>query len=251
MTAHVPPVTVADERSRMLPHPVRHDVPMPDLLDRPLYDVAQAARLLSVPPSTIRWWLEGRAPTYDPVLREQPTGDGVMTWGEFVEARYVAAYRRRDVPLQHIRRFIAHLRETTGSQFPLATRRPWVGSGKRLLLAASEDAELEPELWPVYEPVSGQLLLTPPAQSFLDVVEFGNEDDSVVRLLHPRGRTSPVVIDPELRAGLSSVGGISTLVLKELVDAGDAVEAVAEDYGLDLDATIAALEYERTLTLAA
>lgn len=91
----------------------------------------------------------------------------------------------------------------------------------------------------------------PPAQSFIDVVEFGDEDNSVVRLLHPGGRTSPVVIDPNLRAGLSSVGGISTLVLKELVDAGDAVEAVAEDYGLDLDVTIAALEYERTLSLAA
>ena len=170
-----------------------------------------------------------------------------------MEARYVAAYRRRhDVSLQHIRQFIARLKESTGVQYPLATRRPWVGPGKRLLLEVSEEIDLDAELRPVYEPVSGQLLLTSPAQSFLDVVEFGgDDDDSIVLRLHPVGRKSPVVIDPNLRAGLASVRGISTLAIKELVDAGDSVESVAEDFDLDLDDTIAALDYERSLSAAA
>jgi hypothetical protein len=30
-------------------------------LDRELYAVGEAARLLRVPQSTLRWWLEGRA----------------------------------------------------------------------------------------------------------------------------------------------------------------------------------------------
>ena len=83
------------------------------------YDYKQAARLLSVPPSTLWWWLEGRD-NYVPVL---PTCRPVTRrWlGGVREARYLAAYRRLDVPLQHIRRFIANLRDTTGAPFPLAT----------------------------------------------------------------------------------------------------------------------------------
>ena len=229
-----------------------HDVDVRGLLNRPLYEYTQASRLLGVPPSTLLWWLEGREPRHAPVLRQQSTGSKVMTWGEFVEARYLAAYRRRDVPLQQIRRFIAVLREETGAEFPLAMERPWIGSGKRLLLTASEQSDLDPEFRPLYVPVTGQLLLTPAAQAFLDVVEFspGDGADGVVHRLRPAGQKSPVVIDPNLRAGLASVGGISTVALKELVDAGESIESVAEDFDLGLDETIAALEFERTLAAA-
>lgn len=217
-----------------------------------MYDYAQAAHLLNMSPSTLRWWADGRE-GYRPVLREVATGSSVLTWGEFVEARYVRAYRKdHGVSLQHIRAFIDRLRQDTGARHPLATEKPWVGPGRRLLLEAQLGSELEPDLWSVVEAVSGQIMLTPPAQSFLDVVEFDSvEDDAVVRRLRPAGATSPVVIDPNLRAGLASVNGIATSVIKELVDAGDAIEAVAADYGLDMSDTIAALDYERTLAVAA
>ncbi len=222
------------------------DVAVPELLDRPMYEYAQAAHLLQMSASTLRWWLEGRD-DYRPVLREKPTGSGVLTWGEFVEARYVRAYRKdHNVSLQHIRLFIDRLRHETGARYPLATEKPWVGPGRRLLLNAQRD--LDPTLWSVYEPVSGQYLLTAPAQSFLDVVVFEPvEDESIVRRLRPAGAASPVVIDPDLRAGLASVDGISTAVIKELFDAGDTIEAISEDYDLDVSRTIAALDYELTL----
>lgn len=234
--------------------PIRHDGTVVELLERPLYDEATAARLLKLSPSTLHWWLEGRE-QYRPVLRPEPTGVRALTWGEFVEARYVAAYRRDfGVKLQHIRDFIERLRNETGVRHPLATQRPWVGAGRRLLRAAQTGAELAPDLSPVWEARSGQLLLTSPAQSFLDVVNFGpaNGDGSaVVRRILPAGPQSPVVIDPDLRAGLSSVRGISTRAIREMVDAGDAVEAVAEDFDLDLSTTVAALAFEDTLALAA
>ena len=59
-----------------------------------------------------------------------------------------------------------------------------------------------------------------------------------------------MVIDPEVRFGAASLKGISTSALRDLVDAGDAVEFVAEDYGLAVDEVIAALEYERQLVAA-
>lgn len=236
---------------------VGNDVAVPSLLDRPMYEYTQAAHLLRVPASTLRWWLEGRA-HHLPVLRERAQGNTVLTWGEFVEARHLAAYRRDfRVSLQHIRAFIDHLRQTTSTRYPLATERPWIGPGRRLLLSAQNDTKLEPELWSVFEPATGQVMLTPAGQSFLDVVEFDDDvngdgdDDRIVRRLRPAGQLSPVVIDPRRRGGLASVSGISTSVIREAVDAGDPVDVVADDFGLDLDLTIAALDFERTLAVRA
>ncbi len=64
---------------------------MPSPLDRPTYCLAEAARLLQVTPSRLRWWLEGgvrRGKRYPPVLRDERRGTSEVTWGEFIEAAY-------------------------------------------------------------------------------------------------------------------------------------------------------------------
>ena len=61
------------------------------ILDREMYTEAAAARLLSVAPSTLHWWLEGRPPRYTPVIRvHSPTGSRNVTWAEFVRGRPAA-----------------------------------------------------------------------------------------------------------------------------------------------------------------
>lgn len=70
---------------------------MISLLVRPTYSLAEAARLLRVSPSKLRWWLEGAvrgSRQYPPVLRSEPTGDSHVSWGEFIEAAYLCEYRR-------------------------------------------------------------------------------------------------------------------------------------------------------------
>ena len=89
---------------------------------------------------------------------------------------------------------------------------------------------------------SGQILLTPPGESFLQRVEF--DDDQAVRL-RPEGKDSPIVIDPQVRFGMASVHGIPTEALADQVRAGDPIEMVAEDFELPLDDVIAALNYEK------
>jgi uncharacterized protein (DUF433 family) len=219
------------------------------LLERPLYDEVLASSVLDVPRSTLHWWLEGgerRGKVYPPVLRVEPTGSNEVTWGELVEARYLRAYRKDfGVKLGSLRAFIDLLRESVGVPYPLAHARPWVGPDRRLLIQAQRDAELDPELSPCYEPSSGQVLLTPPAQSFLERVEFDREGTGVVVRLHPAGKESPVIIDPEVRFGSPSVAGIPTDTLDEMVRAGDSIESVAIGYGLSLDDVVAALDFER------
>ena len=219
-------------------------------LDRELYPVAEAARLLRVPQSTLRWWLEGRAvrgKQYPPVIREEATGSGLVTWGEFVEAGYLKEYRSRSVPLPELRRFIDELRRELHVRYPLAHLQPYVSAHRRLVLALQKTAGLPPKFGIVLEVTSGQLLLGRAAESFIEHVEFSEEGDNSAVRVFPAGKESPVVIDPRRSFGAPSIRGIRTEALAELIDAGEPPEGVAEDFDLPVELVKAAVAYEWTM----
>jgi uncharacterized protein (DUF433 family) len=216
-------------------------------LDRELYAVGEAARLLRVPQSTLRWWLEGRAvrgKQYPPVIREEATGSGLVTWGEFVEAGYLKEYRSRSVPLPELRRFIDELRGELHVRYPLAHLQPYVSAHRRLVLELQKTAGLPPEFGLVLEVTSGQLLLGRAAESFIEHVEFSEEGDNSAVRVFPVGKESPVVIDPHRSFGAPSIRGVRTEALAELIDAGEPPEGVAEDFDLPVELVKAAVAYE-------
>jgi uncharacterized protein (DUF433 family) len=216
-------------------------------LHREIYALPQAARLLQVPSATLQWWLEGGARQghdYPPVLRVEPTGSKMVTWGEFVEAGYLREYRRTHrVPLHHLRRFIELLRERQGVPYPLAHYRPFVGEGRKLVLELQKEAGLPADLWLVV-PVSDQIVLLPSAETFLSKVVFSDDDEAWAERIHPNGKASPVVLDPEYSFGEPTVRGIRTEPLAELVEAGEPMDAVATQFGIGLADLKAALSYE-------
>lgn len=219
------------------------------VLDTELYMVSEAARLLRVPVSTLKWWLEGREAGgatvgYPPVIRPGPTGSTTVTWGEFVEAGYLREYRRRHrVPLQHLRQVIDALRGEFGVPYPLAHFKPLVGPGRQLVLELEQRLDV-PSALRMVATVDGQQLLTPAAESFLERVEFAEEEPYWAERIYPAGKESPVVIDPEFNFGAPTIDGISTEVLTEMVDAGEPIEEVADDYGLSPTRLRKALAYE-------
>jgi uncharacterized protein (DUF433 family) len=226
------------------------------VLKRELFTVPEAARQLVVPESTLRWWLEGgerRGVNYLPVLRTEPTGSSLVTWGEFVEARYLREYRVKRVPLQRLRRAIDFLRESFEVPYPLAHFKPFVGPGREILLEAQRVADLPPEFWLVLgaeDPAGQQILLTPASEFFLDHVGFSHDDEQWADRLYPAGKDSPVVMDPVLSSGSPTVQGIRTENLVELVEAGEDIEDVAHDFGLELPELHAALAFEWDRRLA-
>ncbi len=217
------------------------------LLLRELYSEAEAARLLRLPQSTLHYWLEGReyrGKSYPPVLREtlsvEHNGQWTVTWAEFIEAGALAQYRRDlRVPLLELRAFISALRREFDVAYPLATTRPWT-DGKKLVIEAQESSGLPDDLW-LYAPVGGQLLL-PAARAFLDRVEF--DDDVAVRWRPAADTGSTVVIDPEVRFGKPSVGGISTEVLWEYSEDGYALREIAGEFDIPVADVKWALSYE-------
>jgi uncharacterized protein (DUF433 family) len=213
------------------------------ILERPVYGVAQAASLLGLRSARVRAWLEGyerQGVWYPPVIREEPTGEDHVTWGEFVELGYLREYRE-EVALQRIRPVIASLREAYSTPYPLASVRPWIYDHE-LVLEVQEDAELDPRLAIVVR-TGQEIMLSDVAERFVRRVDFDGETAARWR---PAGKYSPVVLDPERSFGMPTVDGIATERIFELVVAGEPLEQVAEGYEIPLDDVRAACAFEET-----
>lgn len=215
------------------------------LLNRELYTVGEAARLLRVNSRTLMNWLDGyerRGVLYKPVVRAEPTGSDTLTWAEFVESALLAEYRRRrDVPLQHIRPVVDALRDRYDVPYPLAHFRPYVADHE--LVVQVQEAEGVPASVRFVVERKHQLVLNAPAEAFFTKLEW---EDDVARYLYPAGKQSPVRLDPAHNFGLPEIRGFRTEVLFELFEAGDSIEMLAEGYDLSVDEVQEAVRFEST-----
>lgn len=219
-------------------------VPSLTVLEREMYTEPQAARLLRVAPSTLHYWLEGgtrRNKTYKPVIRADATGSNRITWAEFIEAGLLRQYRQDlQVPMLELRNFIELLRDRFGVPYPLAHQLPYVAE-RKLVVEAQDEARLGAD-FALVAPVSGQYMLLPAAQAFYDRVTWA---DDIAQQWRPDDRSdSPVTIDPDLRFGSPSVGGISTAILFEQSESGEDEGDLANTFGLSIAQVRWALSYE-------
>jgi len=214
------------------------------VLEREVYSEAEAARLLGLSQSTLHYWLEGgvrRDVLYQPVIRTQAIGRRTLTWGEFVEAGLLRAYRKQNIPMLQLRNFITELRDGFGIPYPLAHERPWHTKGAGLVMKAQVDTGLDESFW-LFS--SGQGLLTPPGANFVERITWDGEVAGSYRP-HDDPR-SPVVVDPRVRFGRPSIGGISTVAIFEQSEDGLSVPELAELFGLSQRDIRWALAYEGT-----
>jgi uncharacterized protein (DUF433 family) len=219
-------------------------VPVTDLLDRPIYFFSDVDRVLRLSPGTARRWIDGYERSgrrYPPVIRLEQTGDDAVTWGEFVEARLLANFRR-DVPMLRLRPAIEQLRDQFGTRYPLAHAAPLLDvDGRELLLRIQAEVNLEPALHLVVAR-SGQLVLADPAKEFSRSAEY---DGGVIVRLRPRPNIAGVVVDPERLSGEPAVRGVPTSAIAELFHAGDSVDQLTDWYELDRAQIEEALRFEQ------
>lgn len=214
------------------------------LLDRAIYSYADVDRLIGLHSGTARRWLEGyerAGRAYAPVLREETTGSDAVTWGEMVEARLLAEFRSRNVPVQRLRPAVVRLREEFG-RYPLAHARPLLDvGGRELVRAVQDEVGLEPSLQLVVVR-SGQLMMAGPTQRFSASVEY--TDDGVVRALRPDPRTPAVAMDPQLTFGQPAVRSVQTAALAEDYRAGTGRDELADLYDLTPEQVDEAIRFE-------
>lgn len=176
------------------------------VLDRDMFAEAEAARLLRLPQATLHYWLEG-------------------------------GNQRGKVhkPILRV--------DATGVPYPLANRQPFV-SGRQLVLEAQEAAHLSAEFCLVAY-ASGQLILTPASQDFIERVSW---DGDLAAGWRPHDDPqSPVVMTPDVRFGRPAVKGVSTDVIWEHDQAGEDLNEISEAFGLAHDDVRWALSYENSV----
>lgn len=219
-----------------------------DLLAYELYHVREAARVLELSRNTLWRWLDGYVDgagvAHPPVVRAEPTGNEVVTWGELVELAFLKEYRSA-VSLQRLRPAVDRLRERSGLAYPLANRRPYAHLGDLAEVEeVQREAGLPDDLMLVTRLRDGQLRWAPRFDLFQAKVDFADSGDMPALRLHPRGRGSGVVVDPLVGFGAATVRGIRTAALAELVRADEPSDLVMEWYGLDERLLRDALEFE-------
>ena len=211
----------------------------PPSLDRPVYQMNEAARLLGIPDKTLRRWLDGDRRferVIEPLIRAERTGETDVTWGEFVEAGFLCVCRNRRLPIERLRPLIVALREELQTPYPLAQARPLYSDGRQLLWREQQSLGIERELFLVVEG-SGenayQLVLAPIAKQFFDRVEYEPPDTEggVAAKWFPWQKHRRIVLDPRVSFGLPNINGIRTEVIAELRTAGESVSALREMFG--------------------
>jgi uncharacterized protein (DUF433 family) len=215
-----------------------------ELLDRPIYGMAQVDRLLGLRSGTARRWIDGyrrRGRVYPPVVRLDSTGDEIVTWGEFVETRLLSEYRSAGVPLIRMRPAIERLRERFHPRYPLAHARPFV-AGRELVLQVQDEVGLDRELRLVVIR-NEQVVLAPPAKLFFESAQFGGAEE-VVERLNPVAGITDVVVDPLRQFGEPVVRSVPTEVIAEQVRAGDSLDTIGSLYELAREQVEAAVRFE-------
>jgi uncharacterized protein (DUF433 family) len=223
------------------------------LQDRPVYGFGQVDRILGLKAGTSQRWIDGyqRAGTsYPPVIRPERTGDEIVTWGEFIEARLLTEYRDAGAPLIRMRPAVEKLREELNTRYPLASAKTWLAvDGRELVRKVQDDIGLDRRLRLVVVRNDQQMLdWSPPAQEFADSLHWDSAPTATkqqeITGLNPDPAIRDVVVNPLQRFGEPSTRGVPTEVIRELYVAGDPIEMIAELYELPRYLVEAAVRYE-------
>lgn len=222
-----------------------------ELRETPSYGLAETARYLRIPVSTLKSWVVGRSyPTrggtkqFRPLIKTPaPTkGPQLLSFMNLVEIHVLDAIRREHkISLPKVRTALDFLSAKFPSKHPLADQE-FATNGVDLFV------EKYGKLINITE--SGQLAMRELLAEYLRRIE--RDSHGVPVKLYPFTRTRQgdepkvVVIDPEIAFGqpvLASTG-IPTAVIADRLKAGESVEALAADYRRSPEEIIDAIRCE-------
>ena len=212
----------------------------------PLYSVAEAARIIDVPPSTFHTWVKGyvRRPGGRPeiigkaVVTSVPDESGreLVPFIGLAEGMVLAAIRRQGVPLQRIRPALEVLEREIGIEHALASERLFT-DGAEILLDYAESAGDSPEAESARELVvvrHGQRVFSDVVDAYLQRITFA-QDGWAERLKLPQYDRASVIVDPRLSFGrpVFEHGGARLADALGLFQAGEDLDTVCAEYGVE------------------
>lgn len=204
----------------------------------PSYQVADAARYSGISANTIRNW-QDETNTGRKALGHRDKGEP-LNYYQLVEVAFVAALRRAGVKLTEIKNAREFMAQEFSTEYPFAATK-FKTDGKDIWVSLDKMVAGESSKKLVKVNRGGQL-------AWADVVatkftEFDYEEDLAVRW-HPRGKSSPVFIDPRISFGAPTVKGIATWAIRGRYNAGESREDIAEDFAITEREVDFALKFE-------
>jgi uncharacterized protein (DUF433 family) len=216
--------------------------------DLPLYTIAEAARIVAVPPSTLASWARG----YERHFRNRPsvTGQPIIScvpaasrepsipFVGLAEALVLAAFRRSGVPMQRIRPAVDVLSAELGVHHALASRRLYTDGAEVLFDYGERNRETDEGASALDLVVvrSGQRVFVEAVAAYLSRIEYGADD--YASLIHvPAYQHAAVVADPERAFGapIFERGGARVDDVLERFWAGESLDALEKEFGVPID----------------
>jgi uncharacterized protein (DUF433 family) len=212
-----------------------------DVRHSPAYGITEASTYLKIPRTTLASWVHGMPygssddkRFFEPVLALPNPKIRSLSFLNLVEAHVLGTIRRQfQIPLPKIREAVAYLRAEFKSQHPLA----------------SEDFETNGQDLFVTK-VEGFINVTSPGQYAIrellntSLKRIKRDDYGIPLRLYPFVRThmsisendpTIIVIDPFIAFGRPTIGdsGVPVDPIVERYRAGESIEELADDYGLE------------------
>ncbi len=218
--------------------------------DTASYTLAEAARYLRLPSTTLRSWVLGREyPTeedsgeFPPLIRPASKQPPLLSFPNLIEAHVLRSLRtKHGVPVKALRSALTFAQETLGIDRLLLRPELRATAGKVFLDCYGELIDLS---------ASGQLAIRQLFNEHLKRIEW-DKSNFPARLYPFLSVVSvdgdcPIVIDPHIAFGRPVVvrKGVSTSTIAERIDADESVEDVANDYDLGKTEIEQAILYER------
>lgn len=207
---------------------------------QPLYTVAQAARLVGMPSSTLSSWARGYSHRFSdratvakgPVITAlEPAfaGGPSVPFIGLVEAMVVQAFRRTDLPLQRIRRALDVLAAEGELEHALASRKLYTDGAEILYDYARESGDGQLRLLTVVS--SRQRVFHEVIESYLQRVHF-DDDPWATELIVPVTEHEILRVRPDVASGdpLFVSGGAPLSAVVSRHRAGEPIESIADDY---------------------
>jgi uncharacterized protein (DUF433 family) len=220
-----------------------------NLRDQPAYSLAEAARYLKLPAATLRSWVVGRAypkgesvATFRPLLKPARKHPPLLSFYNLIEAHVLRSLRtEHGVAIRELRRAIAYAERTLKIERLLLNKDLRTHAGEVFLDEYGKLISLS---------TSGQIAMRRMLEEHLKRVEWDQWQFPV--RLYPYVSAEPtterpIAIDPDIAFGRPVVirAGVSTEAIAGRIDAGETVEALAEDYDLKPEEIEEAVLYER------
>jgi uncharacterized protein (DUF433 family) len=220
-----------------------------DLRNEPAYGLTEAARYVGLPAATLRSWVVGRAypratdqGSFQPLIRPARPDPLQLSFYNLVEAHVLRSLRTaHEVSMPDLRKAVAYAEKELHIKRLLLSPELRTTAGELFLDRYGELVNLTR---------SGQLAMREMLKRFLQRVEW-DRWSFPVRLYPFVGAAGdaarPIAIDPNVAFGRPVVQrvGVSTAAIADRIDAGETVQALADDYDLSPEEVQQAVLYAR------